>query len=105
MPSKPREPQPRRSPSGTTKAVNWYNALAGWQKGILFLVGTGIFLWGAIDVDPGHWSEHGLGIAAAEISLAAMRMIAGLTIAAPPLGMWVIKKAPLPKFLKRDNAE
>ena len=99
MPSQP----PKRPTNGEKRVLTWYDELARWQKVILFLVGTGIFLWGAIDVDPGHWAEHGLGVATAEVGLAAIRMVAGILVAGPPLGMWLIRKAPLPKFLKRDN--
>jgi hypothetical protein len=97
MPSRPSE-------SGTQKTVKWYDDLEKWQKVILFVVGVGLIAWGAFDVDPEHWGEHGLGLATAEIGLAALRIVAGFLVGLPPLGMWLVRKAPLPKFLKRDNS-
>ena len=76
------------------------NKMPPWQRAVIFLLGAALCVWGIVDVDPAHWVEHGFMIATAEIGLSALRLVFGILLMIPPLGMWVLKNAPLPKFLK-----
>ena len=105
-PSVPHDPPPvsppgKRPSTGQSRKVETFlNKMPPWQRAVIFLLGAALCVWGIVDVDPSHWAEHGFMIATAEIGLSALRLVFGILLMIPPLGMWVLKNAPLPKFLK-----